>query len=248
MPQPQWTTPSDLGSAVGLSTYTITLEALPVAPASSVTYILTAGTLPPGFSRSGAVISGTLPAVDLNTTYGWTIRARDNLGNIADRSFTLTATPQTAAYFTDSFTLESTLDSTWIQHQVAYFNPDPAQIVEITVESGTLPAGLKITSAGSIQGYAQKPTLDQTVSAFTHTVNSASTTILSTATTDFLVAGAQIVYASSSGNIVAGSYYYIREILNSTDYTISQWQNGTVFTVGTVVGLVVGSVLGAVEG
>lgn len=238
MSQPVWVTPADQGIAVSLSAFTLVLLAQPVAPAVSVNYTLIAGSLPPGLTLTGATISGQMPSVDINTPYSWTIRARDDLGNIRDRAFTITAAPQPAPYFIDNYLLFTTVDSVWVQHQVAYYNTDPAEPVISTVEGVTLPPGLELTPGGLIQGYPQIPTLGLTVPAVNHTVSSISTTVLRTASTVNLQAGAQVVFAASSGNIVAGTYYYIREILNSTDYTISLLQSGDVFTVGTVASIV----------
>lgn len=238
MSQPSWITASDLGGAIATSAYSLTLLAVPTAPATSVSYTLISGALPTGWTLSAGTISGTVPSVDVNTAYVWTVRATDNLGNFRDRGFTLTATPQPAPYFTDVYTLVTELDSTWIERQVLYYNTDPAEPVVISLEGGQLPTGLELTATGIIRGYAVPPTLGITVSAYSHFVDSISSTVLRTATTASLQPGAQIVYASSSGNIVAGTYYYVREVLNSTDYTISLWQSGTAFTVGTVVGII----------
>lgn len=234
MSQPVWVTPSDQGTAISLSTFTLTLLAQPVAPAATVTYTLIAGSLPTGLSLSGAIISGQIPSVDIPTNYSWTIRATDNLGNLCDRAFTMIAAPQAAPYFTDNYLLFSTQDSLWVEYQISYYNTDAAEPVISTVEGVSLPPGLELTTAGVIRGYPQIPLLGLTVPAVNHTVSSISSTVLTTANTVNLQAGAQVVYATSSGNIVAGTYYYIREILNSTDYTITELQGGDVFTVGTV--------------
>jgi hypothetical protein len=73
----------------------------------SVSYELVSGSLPTGMSMtSGGVISGTAQAVASDTTYAFTIRARDTQNNFLDRSFSIT----TKSPIVQSFTTGST---TW---------------------------------------------------------------------------------------------------------------------------------------
>ena len=63
------------------------------------------------------------------------------------------------------------------------------------------------------------------------TVGGSSTT--SQTTTTNLFSGMPITFSTSSGNIVAGTTYYVLTVTNSTTFTISTSSGGTVFSVGT---------------
>jgi hypothetical protein len=66
------------------------------------------------------------------------------------------------------------------------------------------------------------------------TVNSSATTTITLASAATLVQGQPIVFASSFGNVVAGTVYYVYATTTaSTSVQISTILNGTVFTVGT---------------
>jgi hypothetical protein len=74
----------------------------------SVSYELISGSFPTEMSMtSGGVISGTAQAVASDTTYAFTIRARDTSNNFSDRSFSIT----TKAPIVQSFTTVG--NTTW---------------------------------------------------------------------------------------------------------------------------------------
>jgi hypothetical protein len=71
------------------------------ADSQNVTYELVSGSFPTGMSMtSGGVISGTTSSVASDTTYAFTIRAKDTSNNFIDRSFNIT----TKAPIIQSFT------------------------------------------------------------------------------------------------------------------------------------------------
>jgi hypothetical protein len=66
-----------------------------------VSYELVSGSLPTGMSMtSGGVISGTAQAVASDTTYAFTIRAKDSENNFSDRSFNITTKAPVITQFT----------------------------------------------------------------------------------------------------------------------------------------------------
>jgi hypothetical protein len=68
-------------------------------------------------------------------------------------------------------------------------------------------------------------------STTTLTVGGAVTNAQTTTTNMFV--GMPISFTTSSGNIVAGTTYYVFQVINSTSFSISATSTGTVFTVGT---------------
>jgi hypothetical protein len=95
---PTWVTASgSLGTFTSTSNINITLSA--TDPTDTVTYSLFSGSLPSGISlnSSTGVISGTLPEVESNTTFNFTIMASDSI-NFVSRSFSIVSAPVTVFY------------------------------------------------------------------------------------------------------------------------------------------------------
>jgi len=89
--QPAWVTASgSLGTIVNYarSSYSQTVEATD-PESGAITYALVTGTLPGGLSlnTTTGVISGNVTAVASNTTYNFTIEARDAASNATERDF-----------------------------------------------------------------------------------------------------------------------------------------------------------------
>jgi hypothetical protein len=106
---PVWsTTAGSLGQIYESARSSTTFSLLATdADNQSVSYELVSGSLPTGMSMtSGGVISGTAQEVASDTTYAFTIRARDTQNNFSDRSFSIT----TKSPIVQSFTTGST---TW---------------------------------------------------------------------------------------------------------------------------------------
>ena len=93
------------GARSGFST---TILAADPESGGDVVYTLESGTLPAGTTlasqSSGCVISGNLTAVGSNTTYTFTVRAKDTASNTSDRQFTLTVNAPVTQSFTSSGT------------------------------------------------------------------------------------------------------------------------------------------------
>ena len=242
MAQPVWNTAAgSLGTypaSIALSTQ---LSASAVAPATTVTYILLSGTLPPGISiNSSGSISGTPNLVTVDTTSTFTIRATDNLSNIRDRTFSMkisgVAIPE---FVTPEGSILNTLDSVWVELPITYNNPDSTNVVVVELQEGALPPGLEINEDGVIRGYANPPLVNVNLSQVQTTASettSGSNLITCSSTNEFTV-GRPIIFTSTAfGNIVEGNTYYIKTINSITTFTISSTQYGDVFPLSDATG------------
>ena len=232
MAQPIWTTPAGtLGTFPSGIAALAQLLATPVLPATSVTYALISATLPLGLSIDTlGTIYGTPSLVTQETVSTFTVRATDNLGNIRDRTFSMTITGTAIpSFITPSGSILTSNDSVWIELQIEYANPDPTNPITISLIEGALPVGLEINETGLIRGYAEPPTasvtLPEVVTAATVTETTNIITCLST--TGFAL-GRPVVFTGASifGGLDAGVTYYIKSIIDSTTFTISTTQNG----------------------
>jgi len=232
MAQPIWTTPAGtLGTFPSGIAANAQLLAIPVLPSTSVTYALISATLPPGLLIDTlGTIYGTPSLVTQETTSTFTVRATDNLGNIRDRTFSMTITGTAIPSFvTPSGSILTSNDSVWIELQIEYANPDPTNPITISLIEGALPVGLEINETGLIRGYAEPPTasvtLPEVVTAATITE---TTNIITCLTTTGFALGRPVVFTGVSlfGGLEAGVTYYIKSIIDSTTFTISTTQNG----------------------
>lgn len=228
MAQPIWTTPA---GAIGTYPYGIAMTFLvvaePVAPASTVTYTLLSGTLPTNLTlkSSNGLISGIPTIVTQNTTSTFTIRATDNLGNLRDRTFSITVSGTAVPRFTTpAGSLRSINDSTWTQIQVQYANPDSTNTVVVDLQEGLLPPGLELSPSGLIQGYALPPIINLTLPTVT------TTALSSVSSSDYIfcvdnainttMIGRPVVFTNTFGDLVANQTYYIRAV-NTTNNSFS---------------------------
>lgn len=235
MAQPIWNTPAgSIGSFPASIAALFQLSASPVLPATSLTYALISGTLPSGLTINAAgLISGTPNIVTANVTSTFTIRVTDNLGNLRDRTFSMTVTGTAIPQFlTPNGSILTTPDSIWIESPILYSNPKSDNPVIIQVKEGSLPPGLEIDSLGVIRGYANPPVVTITqqavVTSATQT-SSSNNSLIVNSTTGFTVGRPVVFTGTVFGNIISGITYYIKSILNSTTFTISATQNGPTY-------------------
>jgi hypothetical protein len=87
-----WTTAAGaLPGGIGTLAYSRQLQG---TSAIAISYSLASGALPSGVTLSSTgLLSGTLPAVSVNTTYSFTVRITDEATTTVDREFTLASTP-----------------------------------------------------------------------------------------------------------------------------------------------------------
>lgn len=255
MAQPVWNTSAgSLGTFPALVNITITLSGSPVTPATSITYNLLSGILPDNVTlNSLGIISGTPPIVPENTTYTFVVRITDNLGNIADRTFTIDinglATP---IFTTPEGALPSTNDSVWYDFPIEYYNPIPSNQVEIKLIGGILPPGLEINEAGIIRGYADPPIITVTKPLITTTADltsSANNSITCFSVTEITVGRPVTFTGAVFGGLVLGATYYVKSIdpLANT-ITVSLTQNGPTLLLTDDSGLMTVNFLGITIG
>jgi hypothetical protein len=143
---PTWVTATTLPSFTRNSGYSTTLSA---TDDGTVTYSIVSGALPTGLSlnSSTGVISGT-PTSSTNVTF--TVRATDDSDNTADRGFNM-------SNVSPIWSTSGTLTSGYINGPYSYqlSAPDDSGVAPTyTLNSGSLPAGLSLSSSGLISGTA----------------------------------------------------------------------------------------------
>lgn len=237
MAQPNWITPAgSLGSYPSNLFTSRQLLASAVSPAVSITFSLLSGNLPDGITLSpDGLLSGTPNLVINEVTSSFTIRVRDNLNNIRDRSFSITISGSSAPEFTTpSGSLFSIQDSIWVQYNIAYNNPIATNPVKIELKEGVLPPGLELSEQGMIQGYADPPVVNitlpiiNTLASETFAINDRITVI----STEGFTVGRPIIFSGTVfGDVVADDIYYVKQIISSTQFTISATEQGDIFPI-----------------
>ena len=144
--QPAWVTATGTlgtvfdGSRTGVS---FTVEATD-PESGAITYAHVSGTLPTSMSlnTSTGVISGTTDAVGSNTTYSFTIEARDTASNATERNFSITVNAPTAQSFTSSGTFSV---------------PSGVSAVNVLVVAGGGAGGIHHAGGGGAGGIIYRP-------------------------------------------------------------------------------------------
>ena len=243
MAQPVWNTPA---GSIGTFPYGVVsvfaLSASPVAPATTISYNLLAGTLPAGMTlnTTTGVISGIPILVLSDTVSTFTIRVIDNLGNLRDRTFSMTISGTAIPQFTTpAGVLLSTQDSIWTQINIEYTNPDPTNDVIVELQGGLLPPGLELSTAGLIQGYPEPPTVPVTLPLVTTVGFSteASSNYIYALSINGITVGRPVTFTTPIGGITAGVTYYVKSVNTGLSaFTISTTQNGVTVPVTTATG------------
>ena len=244
--QPNWITTAGLiGTFSSLVAMTSdALKAEPASPATSVTYQIITGSLSPGLAlnKVTGIISGIPDLVTSITTSAFTVRATDNLGNIRDRSFTISILGQAIPAFTATGPNFPTNieDSIWVEYPIPYNNPDPTNPVTVRLRQGTLPPGLEINAQGIIRGYANPPTTSTTalsVETYATSTDSVSDLITVVSTVGFAL-GRPVTFTSAPfGGLVENQTYYVKSINSITEFSVSLTQNGDTVNLTTDTGL-----------
>lgn len=244
MAQPIWNTPAgSIGSFPYGVVTAFTLSASPVSPATSITsYILLAGSLPSGITlnTTTGILSGIPTLVINDTISSFTIRATDNLGNLRDRTFTMTISGTAVPQFTTpAGVLLSTQDSIWTQLNIQYSNPDSTNEVIVELQEGLLPPGLELSPTGLIQGYPAPPIVNITLPLVTTVGFSteSSTGYIYALSVNGITPGRPVTFTTPIGGLVAGTTYYVKTVNTSLSaFTISATQNGSTFPVTDATG------------
>jgi hypothetical protein len=239
---PIWVTKSGtLGTFPTQIPMQVQLVAVPELPAITVSYKIISGSLPNGLNMTtNGLIYGTPDIVSLDDTATFVVRATDNLEQIRDRTFQITITGVNNPQFTTpTGTILSTQDSIWIELPILYNNPVSSNPVTIRIIQGELPPGLEINSAGLIRGYPEPPITILNLGLVT--TNAVSTTFGTNIITCLSTAGFQtnrpIVFSGSVfGGVVSEQTYYVKEVISSTEFTITTLQDGPVVSLSNASG------------
>lgn len=233
MAQPIWNTPAgNIGAFASGSTVRFQLSAFPVPPATSLTYQLISGELPAGVSINnvGLILGNTQPEIT-NTTYTFTVRVTDNNQNLRDRTFSIIMSGVDAPEFTTpSGTLLTSFDSLWVEYPIEYSLPIPDTTAIVNLVQGRLPPGLEINEFGLIRGYPNPPVVNVSLGSVNASVLAIiDNTMIASSTLGFRP-GRPIVFSGDVfGGVTADQTYYVREIIDSTTFTISTTVNGPLY-------------------
>lgn len=141
---PTWTTGAALANTSASVTYSVTLSA---TNASATGFSLLSGTLPTGTTLSSSgVLSGTPSTIG---TFSWTVRALSTTSAIiyADRAFTQTVVPLPVWSSPAAGALADFATGSAYSQQFTATNA-----VTYTVQTGTIPTGLSLSSGGLLSG------------------------------------------------------------------------------------------------
>ena len=240
MSQPVWNTPAgNIGAFIANSIIEFQLSATPILPSTSVTYKLISGNLPDGIViSSSGLIFGVTPNILVNTSYTFVVRVTDNNNNLRDRTFSILISGiDSPTFTTEAGTLFVTNDSVWIEYQVEYSVPVPDSDVLVSLVQGQLPNGLEINEYGLIRGYPEPPVVNVSLGSVTNAVIAILDNKLTAYSTVGFRPGRPIIFSGSVfGGINPGQTYYVREVINSTTFTISTTVNGPVFVLSNTAG------------
>lgn len=245
MKQPVWNTAAGtLGNFPSATVFTYQLSASPQLPAVTLTYAIISGSLPPGLTMDTAgLISGTPTLVLTDTVSTFVVRATDNYSNIRDRTFSITMSGSAIPSFTTpGGSIATVLDSTWTTIPIEYNNPVADNPVTVRKIAGQFPPGIEINEFGLIRGYAAPPETDVNLSSVTAFViaTTASDDTLTCLSTAGFVSGRPIIFSGTTfGSIIEGQTYYIKTVLDGTQFTISNTVAGSVVLMDDAVGYMV---------
>lgn len=147
---PVWTTTSPIGYMLGSVATSVTFLATDTE-GSDIDYTVVSGTLPVGLSLDSetGVLSGTYSgSASAGDTNVVTIRATDAGGNFLDRAFTFTANVA-PTWVTAAGALADGMET--LPYSVQLSTTDLTSVT-YTLQSGSLPTGLTLSSAGLISG------------------------------------------------------------------------------------------------
>jgi len=228
-----WSTDSNLGSHAEQSVISIQL-----VTDTGITYKLLTGTLPIGLTLSSSgLLSGTLTTVTMNTEYTFVVRAT-NTTELSDKTFTFVISGEALPIFDeDNPMLLTSLDSTWIEYQVNVLNK--TSDTDVVLVSGSFPPGIEINDEGIIRGYAAPPTISAKLSEANTSCFSVSNNNINCYSTSGFLPG-RIVYFTGIpfGGIVENNIYYVKDIIDSSTFTISSTVGGPVINLTDSSGII----------
>ena len=171
---PIWITPAgDLGIIPELEYYDLPLDAYNPAGGAAVTFQLISGSLPAGLELydDGRILGipvlgqvrGVPAAVSKVTTSTFTIRCKNYLNQVSDRTFSLTVAgiaPPIIIPTTEN--LGTYLDGNYVEIQLDTIEPNNLLTPVFSILSGSLPDGVTLSPNGLIKGYIRPIESEQT--------------------------------------------------------------------------------------
>ena len=169
MTQPVWSTGTNLGSYNTGQQVSIRLIARAFPPAASISYEVSAGSLPPGLTLSSSGVISGVPTSTSNLNSTFIITATDNLGEYSTKTFSISIvyTPIQPVWNTPAGTLGTYPAGIPVINVLSATPVTPATSLTYSLWSGSLPSGLVLSSTGVITG---TPTLVSTDITYTFTV------------------------------------------------------------------------------
>lgn len=222
-------------AAISLS---LKVVALAEPPYSIVDYVIISGSLPDGLSfRDDGLIYGTPITATSDKIFTFVVRVNSTDGQstyVKDRTFSMEISGEATPSLIPSaeFTI---YDSIWYTQQIAYNNPLPNNPVTLRVISGSLPPGLEMNPEGNglIRGYPEPPITTVNLPLVESTITSVSATnnyITAISTMGFSV-NRPIIFSATIANIEDNKVYYIKEVINENQFTITTVPNGIIFDI-----------------
>jgi hypothetical protein len=198
-------TTSLLPGAVSGSAYTTTLVG--TGGAEPYLWNLISGSFPPGLSLYGATIAGTPTTAG---TFSFTVQVNDSGTNVASQSMSLSVSPPLSITTTS---LPGALATTAYSQSLAAAGGTP--LYAWSLASGSLPAGLTLSTGGSISG---TPTTGGTFNFTVQATDSTSPTAQTAIQPLAIVVGSPLVISTTAlPNALASAPYSL--ILNAAGGT-----------------------------
>lgn len=203
-------------------------------------YVLISGSLPDGLSfRDDGLIYGTPSTTGVDKTYTFVIRVNASDGSntgIKDRTFSMEVSGEATPNLIPAADI-TVLDSIWYTQQISYNNPLTTNPVSLRIISGTLPPGLEMNAYGLIRGYPEPPitTVNLPVVETTVTSVNATNNYLTALSTQGFTINRPITFSLPIANIEDNKTYYIKEIINDSQFTITAIPNGFTYVISTSV-------------
>lgn len=205
-------------------------------PYTITDYVLISGSLPDGLSfRDDGLIYGTPSTTAADKTYTFVVRvyATDGVNTgIKDRTFSMEVSGEATPSLIPAVEV-TVFDSIWYTQQISYNNPIASNPVSLRILTGTLPPGLEMNEYGLIRGYPSPPITSVNLPIIETTITAVSSInnyITAISTSGFTV-NRPIIFSSNIANIEAGKTYYIKEVINQNQFTITTIPNNVVFVI-----------------
>lgn len=158
MTAPKWQTPKDLGVLADGSYFEKQLTAL--NPGNTIFYRVISGRLPAGIELTESGLLTGVPTVmystnnELNRQVNFTVRAENNLGQLADRTFTiLISGVQAPTIQTTVSNLGVYYDGDYFRYQLLASDDHPGSVLTWKYVRGRIPPGITLNKNGTLEGF-----------------------------------------------------------------------------------------------